>query len=1015
MSTKVSAANDSFADSKNTMEEFLGMTTTVAYQDVKIPDHKLSPSTERPEVAIRDTEQALLDEIRRREKAAHGLLEVVEMAISSTNPSSYYDELHRTAMELLEMSKELRARIQYLAHKYFTEMNQDSHGHSMTLSERLNTKPWTPSALSFLIIVLGDVFEALRELKDTSNKSSGPNVWVAPDAFERKTTKYWVEDESLPELLLTCVGEVPLLVYGKSGRLSNEIQIEDKTAISTDTLWGNFSTKISSVYFDSPGLDLYRERLARREGAQLLRARWYGKRPTSEEPVFLELKTHHESWVQAKSVKERAIILEKDMCAFLYPTEKWNEDRARQALLRATPSMNETKLAKAVDLLLRMHSLVVEHRLRPCMRSTYQRLAFQSSKSNSIRLTLDRDVTVSDERSCPHGYWSVEDDNIIFSPTDARVIPFAVFEIKLGEGQSSTALDELMDKQVILDASKFSKFLTGAATFNKDAVQTFPYWAEHPAFLSFFWADDRMTDSVEGSFIDATRRTTSSLSDSSNFNFACNNKKTKSPEKQSPFDGNQKSGSVDSGKTNKKWVAPKKAVRVEPKTYFANERTFVQWVSAALFLVTTSALLLEVDHGQGYAIVTSKVLLGFASVISVYALYLYYHRIHLVKTGQPYGYVSHFGPLVLTCATIAGTVVIMTQYWKMNSIIDATTGQRGSTADAAAQTVMMQEAPNKCLRHDLGPFSPLEIEPSDVVVDTELNRLLVASMEEILSFPAPIWTREQGLHVPTAADPPLVLATTPGADFEALAYVDSVLYAISEADEHSVLHAFEWDAVDTAEQSVAMTSSTHWTVAPMFSEGIALVQDPRKEEPELYISGSTPYGAANTMIATHDIPSLPRLASTLEDETNEENINAEPSTTPTPSLHANHLLNAKMFVADLVDEKIGAMTFFEGILYILHDNEKLVRAWNVGTGTLQAQWSLPHLPNTNGKQWEGLSFQRIVKPSYLRGTTATTEEETVLLLHLVYDTPASIWTVVVEQGETPGSILLPECAGVVAL
>jgi len=35
--------------------------------------------------------------------------------------------------------------------------------------------------------------------------------------------------------------------------------------------------------------------------------------------------------------------------------------------------------------------------------------------------------------------------------------------------------------------------------------------------------------------------------------------------------------------------------KIEPKTFFANERTFIQWLSAATLLVTLSILLLGSD------------------------------------------------------------------------------------------------------------------------------------------------------------------------------------------------------------------------------------------------------------------------------------------------------------------------------------------------------------------------------------------------------------------------------------
>ncbi|KAL3906314.1 MAG: hypothetical protein SGILL_009317, partial [Bacillariaceae sp.] len=40
-------------------------------------------------------------------------------------------------------------------------------------------------------------------------------------------------------------------------------------------------------------------------------------------------------------------------------------------------------------------------------------------------------------------------------------------------------------------------------------------------------------------------------------------------------------------------IAPKTPARIEPKTYFANERTFVQWVSTSILLLNISGFMLE--------------------------------------------------------------------------------------------------------------------------------------------------------------------------------------------------------------------------------------------------------------------------------------------------------------------------------------------------------------------------------------------------------------------------------------
>ena len=113
---------------------------------------------------------------------------------------------------------------------------------------------------------------------------------------------------------------------------------------------------------------MYKERIRRAEGAQLFRIRWYGDKPKGDEPVFLELKTHHEKWINVKSVKERVNIREKDVCSFLNEKKEWNDEVAKAMVLGATPTLSGEKLEARILLLHQMRKLVILEELRPCVR-----------------------------------------------------------------------------------------------------------------------------------------------------------------------------------------------------------------------------------------------------------------------------------------------------------------------------------------------------------------------------------------------------------------------------------------------------------------------------------------------------------------------------------------------------------------------------------------------------------------------------------------------------------------------
>jgi SPX domain protein involved in polyphosphate accumulation len=357
--------------------------------------------------------------------------------------------------------------------------------------------------LTMTTLLVSDIFESLQSAAAASKSSA---VWVAPESFERQTHKYWVEESRLPALLLLASTKAPLLVYGASGLLSTRLA---DVATNDNDLWSHVAVPVSSIYFDSPNMDLYHARIKRHEGSRLLRVRWYGRTmPRGDAAIFLELKTHHEGWVGDKSVKERVAIPERYMSHFL-SSVPWTADEARHIVSLANPDQTEErKREKSVQLLLTMKELVLQYSLRPCVRSVYERVSFQSANSNALRMTVDRNVTLYDETpdsnhndnrmagsfsssSCGSlsSSWCRPDDNI----GTGRTFPYTILEIKVaataaanGSSTSPSSPDHdwgqtWEDSGLIMDAAKFSKFQTGAVAYNREKISMLPYWTAHPS------------------------------------------------------------------------------------------------------------------------------------------------------------------------------------------------------------------------------------------------------------------------------------------------------------------------------------------------------------------------------------------------------------------------------------------------------------------------------------------------------------------------------------------------------
>mmetsp|Transcript_25238 Transcript_25238/g.44797 ORF Transcript_25238/g.44797 Transcript_25238/m.44797 type:complete len:991 (+) Transcript_25238:328-3300(+) len=790
---------------------------------------------------------------------------------------------------------------------------------------------------SALVCVVSDIYDAIRSAQDTlCNKGSGkdPQLWKAPSSFERSTTKYWVKNEDITRLLLACAAEAPLLVYGKAGALTaKELRLSRES--EGDKLWDVLATPITSVYFDSEDMSLYKQRLARVEGAQLLRARWYGKKPTGNEIVFLELKTHHEKWVNTKSVKERVSIQENDMDTFLNGMS-WKVDDAMSMVLRATPTLEGTKLIEATDLLNRMHKLVVKHQLKPCVRSVYLRAAFQSPKSNALRLTIDRNVTLIDEtnRSPDVKSWCLPDDALI-KPDMTAQVPYVVFEVKLaGEGGMPNELARLEAEGIIQEKAKFSKFLTGAAAFNAHKLPTLPYWAETASFASMFGFDESSTETYDSISLEdgyPLKKT----NDSSTL------KKRKGTEK-------------------KVKIAPKTPARVEPKSYFANERTFIQWISAALLLLTISSVLM--GYGSNSPGGTSSAMFGAgmkiccgAVVIVLYATFVYFRRIHLLSNGKPYGYVDFAGPVILAVAVAVGVSAMLVTFVQ-------------SSPNRSRQQLLYQEA-GKCVMQSMAGIHLLEYEPSDVIVEN--NTLLVVSHQHVMSHPL------DGDRTPSE------LAAIPSTDLEGLTRVGERIFALSEGPHQTELVELNWTSGGESMEEIARWKVNDSTQA----EAMTFVPDAQN------LDGQKPAGRlyieSDSVIHTYKVPDVERNST---------------------NLHHLSSLNMKLIYTglDITASKISSMYCFEGVTYLLHDNLEIIRAWDFETGELLAQIPLPKVSGGFSNQWEGIALERRIVGGSLRGSN---DGSSSLLLHLTLDSPPQIWTIEVQEGATKGSLVYPNCAG----
>lgn len=151
---------------------------------------------------------------------------------------------------------------------------------------RLHDQSWVRGDYSDVIVIMSRVYSAIRGDEEVEEKENEKQDFV------RSTRKYWVHTEDISRVKYIVLQHLPVF-------------LQKTMAGETD------SQLVNSVYMDNTQMELYQGRLEKSPGAIALRMRWYG---TGEpELVFVERKTHRESWAGEVSVKERFIIQEKQV------------------------------------------------------------------------------------------------------------------------------------------------------------------------------------------------------------------------------------------------------------------------------------------------------------------------------------------------------------------------------------------------------------------------------------------------------------------------------------------------------------------------------------------------------------------------------------------------------------------------------------------------------------------------------------------------------------------------------
>ena len=318
---------------------------------------------------------------------------------------------------------------------------------------RLHDQGWVRGDYSDVIVSMSRAYSALRQDEKVEEKEA-----EAQD-FVRSTRKYWVALEDITRVKNLVLQHLPVF-----------LQKEDMAGQSDSQL-------VNSVYCDNYAMELYHGRLDKTPGAIALRFRWYGTGLPKK--VFVERKTHKESWCGDISVKERFMVDEEQVILLL---EGKYDIKAELAKMKARGVSND-QISDWKQLATEICSAITNKQLRPVMRTQYMRTAFQIPYDATVRISLDSNLTMIVDRTnaTADGLAWYRDPNEPVPLNEITRFPHAVLEVKLqleGEDQTPDWVTELINSGMVLEAHKFSKFIHGCAVLLPEEVRAAPYWLD---------------------------------------------------------------------------------------------------------------------------------------------------------------------------------------------------------------------------------------------------------------------------------------------------------------------------------------------------------------------------------------------------------------------------------------------------------------------------------------------------------------------------------------------------------
>jgi SPX domain protein involved in polyphosphate accumulation/uncharacterized membrane protein YidH (DUF202 family) len=338
----------------------------------------------------------------------------------------------------------------------------------------LSKRPFnSEQGYSPLLQKLSIMYFAIRQTLDEGGDHPLPDLENQGDIHngERYTAhKFWVHPDNLLEVKTFILRRLPTLIYS------------DKSSKAVD---GNEDPTITSLYFDNPKFDLYSKKVDRQVEASSVRVRWYGELDPKAE-LFLEQKTVKENSSDESRflIKEKYV---KPFLTGEYKMEKSIQKMERQSQPAEAIAKFKDTVDGIQEFVLKnkLAPVLRANYVRTAFQKPADdriRISIDTEIAFIREDTLDKERPCRD----PNEWHRTDIDNIHMTypfkninQSEVSRFPYAILEIKMKGDESRKRpawVEDLMGSHLVHPAPRFSKFVHGVASLFEDYVNTLPFW-----------------------------------------------------------------------------------------------------------------------------------------------------------------------------------------------------------------------------------------------------------------------------------------------------------------------------------------------------------------------------------------------------------------------------------------------------------------------------------------------------------------------------------------------------------